>query len=136
MFFRVNLRVFLLLVLLQVLLTLLLYCLSIQLFCYVPLVAIFYSKILQLLLHSVVGMFLYHLPPLVGRFLSLFWYILFCLYCFILSRCLFNLPSFASTFWFISWSCIVLLFFLVLLLLFVPTCSSVFPLFYRFGSFS
>ena len=41
------------------------------------------------------------------NFFSLFWDIPFCLYCFILSRCLFSLPSFARTFWFISSSCIV-----------------------------
>ena len=38
-------------------------------FCYVLLVAIFYSKIVQLLLHSVVGMFSWHLLQLVGGIL-------------------------------------------------------------------
>ena len=37
-----------------------------------------------------------------------FFFSLFCLYCFILSRYLFALPSFASTFWFISFYCIVI----------------------------
>ena len=40
--------------------------------------------------------------------LSSFRKILFCLHCFTLCRYLFNLPSFASTFWFISSSCIVI----------------------------
>ena len=34
--------------------------------------------------------------------------VLFCLYCFTLCQYLFNLPSFASIFWFISSSCIVI----------------------------
>ena len=38
---------------------------------------------------------------------SLFWNVLFCLYCFILSQYLFSLPSFASSFWFISSSCFI-----------------------------
>ena len=42
------------------------------------------------------------------NFLSLFRNVLFCLYCFTLSWYLFNLPSFASSFWFISSSCIVI----------------------------
>ena len=41
-------------------------------------------------------------------FLSLFWNVLFCLYCFTFCLYLFNLPSFLSTFWFISSSCIVI----------------------------
>ena len=41
---------------------------------------------------------------LLVEFLSWFWNVLF-LYCFTLYRYLFNLPSFASTFWFISSSC-------------------------------
>ena len=45
-----------------------------------------------------------HSPP---TFLSLFWNVLFCLICLILSPYLLSLPSFASTFWFISSSCIV-----------------------------
>ena len=65
--FWVNLSVFPLSVLLRVLLTLLPCCLSIRLYCYGLLVAISYSKITQLLLHPVVGMFSRHLPQLVGR---------------------------------------------------------------------
>ena len=82
-------------------------CLSIQLFCYALLVAIFYPKIVQLLLHPVVGMFSCHLPQHVGRiFLRCFG-----MFCFvsIVCRYLFNLPSFASSFWFIFSSCFVIL---------------------------
>ena len=39
---------------------------------------------------------------------SLFWNVMFCLYRFTLSWCLFNFPSFSSSFWFISSSCIVI----------------------------
>ena len=52
--------------------------------------------------------------PTWQNFLSLFWNVLFCLYCFTLCQYLFNLPSFASTFWFISSSCIVIFFVLLL----------------------
>ena len=103
--FLVNLCAFPLSVLL---LTFLLCYLSIQLFCYVLLVAIFYSKIVQLLLDPVVNMFSCHLPQLVGRiFLCCFW--MSCFVCIVLPIVVFflNLPSFASTFWFISSSCIV-----------------------------
>ena len=49
------------------------------------------------------------LPPNCwSNFLSLFWKVLFCLYCFTLCRYVFNLPSFASTFCFISSSCTVI----------------------------
>ena len=44
---------------------------------------------------------------LLVEFFSLFWNILFYLHCFILSQYHFSLPSFASTSWFISSSCIV-----------------------------
>ena len=47
------------------------------------------------------------LDLLASRIFSLFWNVFFCLYRFILSRYLFSLSSFASTFWFISSSCIV-----------------------------
>ena len=50
----------------RVLLNLLLCCLSIRLFCYVLLVSIFCSKIVQLLLNQVVGMFSCHLLQFVG----------------------------------------------------------------------
>ena len=42
-------------------------------------------------------------------FFSFIWNILFCLYCFIVSWCLFSFPSFASSFRFPSSSCIVCL---------------------------
>ena len=45
-------------------------------------------------------------PLLDGIFISLFWKGLFCLYCLVLFRYFFSFPSFASTFWFISSSCI------------------------------
>ena len=62
----VNRCVFLRSDLLRVLVIHLSYCLSIGLFCYVHLVALFLSKIVRFLLHSVVGMFSFHLPQL-GR---------------------------------------------------------------------
>ena len=41
-----------------------------------------------------------HSPPTRRKiFLFLFWNVLFCLYCFILTSYLFNLSSFANTFW-------------------------------------
>ena len=52
------------------------------------------------------------------RFFSLFWNVLFCLYCFIQSRYLFSLPSFARNFWFISSISFVLI--VVLLFSFRP----------------
>ena len=64
----------------------------------------------------------------------MFWNLLFYFYCFTLCQYLFNLPSFASTFRFISSGCIVIFFYCSFL--FVSTCSSVFPLFYNFGLFS
>ena len=67
MSFSLNLCVFPLSVLLRVLLTLWACCLSIRVFCYVLLVAIFYSRIVQFLLHPVVSMCSYHLPQLVNR---------------------------------------------------------------------
>ena len=45
-------------------------------------------------------------PYLLVDFFPFIWNVLFNLYCFILSRYLFNIPSLASTFWFISLSCI------------------------------
>ena len=47
-------------------------------------------------------------PTWWSNFLSLFWNVLFRSYCLTLSRFLFNLPSFTSTFWFISSSCIII----------------------------
>ena len=71
------------------------------------------------------------------NFLSLFWNVLFYLYCFTLCRYLFNLPSFASSFWFIfssfivSFSCVVFSF----LFLIIPAsffCFIIFACFRRF----
>ena len=56
------------------------YCLSIRPFCYVLLVSIFYSRIVQLLLHPVVGMCLCHLPQLVGR-IFFHYFGMFCFVC-------------------------------------------------------
>ena len=94
----VNPGVFSHLVLLRVL-TLFPFCLSVPLF-YVLIVSIFCSKIVLFPCHTVVGMCWCIHSLLSDRiFLSLFWNILLCLYCFILSRYLFSLPSFANTFW-------------------------------------
>ena len=76
-------------------------CLSIRHFCYDPSVPILCSKIVLPHLHPVAGLSSHFLP-----LLSLFWKVLFCLYCMVLFRYLFSFPSFASTFWFISSSCI------------------------------
>ena len=76
--------------------------------------------------------YLFAHPPLTSwlNFLSLFWNVLFCLYCLVLYWYLFSLPSLASTFWFISSSCIFcsnrLAFF---------TCSSVISCFSAFLAF-
>ena len=76
-------------------------------FCYDRSVPIFCSKMFLSPSHPVVGMF----APILSllsclNFLTVFWNILFYLYCLVLSRYLFSLPSFASTFWLISLSCI------------------------------
>ena len=47
-------------------------------------------------------------PTCWENFFSLFWNVLFCLYCFTLCRYLFNLLSFSNTLWFISSSCFVI----------------------------
>ena len=80
--------------------------LSIRLFYYALFVPIFCSEIVLFLCYPVVGMSSCILPLHASRIFSLFWNVLFCLYCFIVSR---YFSSFASTFWFISWSCIILL---------------------------
>ena len=83
------------------------YCLSIQPFRYVFFVAIFLCKIVGFLFHLVVGMFYCNLHPVADRiFFHCFGMSCF-VYCFTFCRYLFNLPSFTSTFWFISSSCIV-----------------------------
>ena len=67
MLFWVNRCVFPLSGLVRAFLILLSYCLSIRLFCYVLLVAIFLSKIVWFFLHPVIGLISCHLLPLVGR---------------------------------------------------------------------
>ena len=104
----VSQRVFSLYVLLRVL-TLFPCWLSIRLFCYVVLVAIFYSKIVLFLCHPIVGMSMCILNLLNGR---IFFFCRFgmCCFVFIVLSCLdifFSFSSFAPTFWFISSCCIV-----------------------------
>ena len=70
-------------------------------------------------------------PYLLVEFFSLFWNILFCLYFFILSRYLFNLPSLACTFCFFSSSCIVISI-CVAFFLFVSTYSRVYYYYYYY----
>ena len=111
-FFSVVLSEFSPLVLLRVFLTLFPCCLSTLVFGYVPLVTISSSKIVLLPWHLVVGMFRVISPYMLVNY---FFLVLEChvfLYCFTLSRKLFNFPSLVRTFWFISSSC--LSFFLVL----------------------
>ena len=93
--------------------------------CYAFSVPIFCSKIVLLPFHPVVGMSSYIFPLLAGWNFWLFWNVLFCLYCLILSSYLFILPSFASTFWFISLRCIVPFDCCVVFSVLVPTYSSV-----------
>ena len=101
--FWVNRCVFPLSGLLRALQILLSYCVSIRIFRYFFLVAIFYSKIVRFLLHPVVGMFSRHLLPIVGR-------IFFC--CFEMS----------------SFVCIVLPFVDIFLILFISSVlSGLFP---------
>ena len=73
---------------------------SIQQFCYVISVSIFYSKYILFLLQPVVDLS-YHLHQLVGRILFRFLG-MFCFKCSTLSRHLLSLPSFANIFWLIS----------------------------------
>ena len=77
---------------------------------------------------SAFGPFSCHLLPVVDKIFFRCFGISFCVYCFTLWRNLINLPSFVSTFWFISSSCIVF-FFLCSFFVFVPAYSSVFPFF-------
>ena len=130
--FSVNLFVFPLSVLLQILFRHDAYPFG---FFHVLLVAIFYSKIFQLLSHPVVGMCSCHLPQLVGRI----FYRCFGRFCFV---CI-ALP-FVDIFLIFLLSPVlsglfpqvVLLFFLCCFFLFVLTSGSIFPLFYRFCLFS
>ena len=95
---------FLPLVLLWVLLTLVSCCLSFRVFCYVFIVSHILHEIVLFPCHPVVGLSLCILPILAGTNLFLlFWNVRICL--FVLSRNLFSLLSFASTFWFIFSSC-------------------------------
>ena len=92
----------------RVLLVLLSYRLSIQPFRYTFSDAIFSPKIVRFLWRLVVGMFLCQALPVVNRISFVV------LECPVLSVLFypwsisFNLPSFARTFWFISWSCTVI----------------------------
>ena len=72
-------------------------------------VAIFLSKIVWFLLHPVVGVFLCHLPPLVGR-ISFWCFGISCFVCIVLPfvNIFLIFLFFASTFWFISSSYIVI----------------------------
>ena len=72
-------------------------CSSILLFCYDLSVPIFSSKIVLFPLNPFAGLCQKILHLLATRMFSLFWNVLFCLYC---------IPSIANTFWFISSSCI------------------------------
>ena len=121
----------------RVLLVLLSYRLSIQPFRYTFSVAIFSSKIVRFIWRLVVGMFLYHALPVVDIiFFSLFWNVLFCLYCFTLCRSLINLTSFARTFCFFSSSCTVIFFRVVFCILFLHIpgyfCFTIFACFRKF----
>ena len=93
-----------------VLVTLFLCCLFIRLFCYVFFVPKFFSKIVLFPCHPVVGMSSCILP-----LLSLFWNVLFCLYCFILPSLVFLLSLAPSD-----------LFLRVVLLVYLLCCSFLF----------
>ena len=123
--FWVNRCVFLLSDVLRVLLTLLPCCLSIRLFCYVLLVAIFYSKIVRFFLHLVVRMFSYHLSQLESR-ISFHCFGISCFVCIALPfvDIFLIFISFASNFWFISSSCIVIF-----------SCAAIFFLFQHVPAF-
>ena len=100
------------------------------------LVAIFYSEIVQHLFHLVVGMFSYHLPQLVGRiFFRCFG--MSCFVCILLPFLdvflIFLLLPVLSVFFS---SCCVVISPLCCFFLFIPTCSSVFNLFYHFCQLS
>ena len=87
----------------RVLVTLFLCCLSIRLFCYDLSVPIFCSKIVLLPSNPFASIFSIILYVFAGRiFLLLFWKVLFCLDCLILSWYFFSLPSLTCAFWFIS----------------------------------
>ena len=77
-------------------------------FCYVLFVLLFCSKIVLFLCHPVVGTSSCILPLIADRICFVVLNMLFRLYRFTLYRYPFSLPSFASTFWFISSSFIVL----------------------------
>ena len=93
--------------------------------CYVLSFPIFCSKIVLFPCHAVVMCWCI-LSRLANGIVSFLLKVLFFRHSFILPRYLFSLPSFASTFWFISLSCLFYL--LGYFFLFVLTCSSVIPL--------
>ena len=69
-------------------------------------------------------------PYLMIELFSLFWNVIFCLYCLILSRYHFSLLSFATASWCISR--VIFFFKLCSFYLFIPTYSSIFPRSYDF----
>ena len=100
--FWVNRCVFPLLGLLRVLLILLTFCLSIR-----PFLCIFNPKSF-FFLSGYWYDFVSSPPSCSSNFLSLFWKVLICLYCFTFCRYLFSLSSFVSAFWCISLRCTVI----------------------------
>ena len=76
-------------------------------FSYDLFVPIFCSQIVLSPCHLNVGMSLHLFPYLQVKFSFVILEFLFCLYCLILYWDILNLPSFASTFWFISSRCII-----------------------------
>ena len=81
-------------------------CLSIRFFCHILFVQTFFYKIF-FPCHVVVGMSSWIISLQAEMIFFLFFNVIFCLYCLILSRCLFSLLSFTSTFWFIYQSFVI-----------------------------
>ena len=117
-------------------LVLLSYRLSIQPFRYAFSVAIFSSQNCSVSLASSCWYVFVSCPPNCWcNFLSLFWNVLFCLYCFTFCRYLFSLPSFTWTFWFISSSCTVIFSRGIFSILFPHILGSLFPILACFRKF-
>ena len=132
--FSVNWCIFPLSDPLRVLLVILWYRLSIQPFRYVVWLTYFSTKLLGFFCISLLICFLVIPSQLLIKFFFRC-FVPFCLYCFTLSRYIFNLASFASSFWyfFLKLYC---KFFMWCLFLSVPNYSIVFPLFYLYVLFS
>ena len=81
--------------------TLFLCYLFIDLFCWDPSVPIFCFKII-----CQPSIRLLDCPRNFSSYLQIYFLLLFCLYCLVVSKYLFSLPYFASNFWFIFSSCI------------------------------